>query len=348
MTEPGDRPPTLSVILPVYNSRQFVEQAVASILKQTFTDFELIVVDDGSFDGTAVILKRLSDQDERIILVTRENRGLVASLNEGLTRARGEFIARMDADDAALPQRFAEQLAFLRATGYDICGTAVQCFGNSRLIWRYPQTPTEVEVHMLFDSPYAHPSVMFRASVFKSLLYRDMFSDGEDYDLWQRAWGLGLKGANLNGVFLRYRVHAAQVSSARKYKQYSTADQVRRRHWQAIAGRTYDSDITSLLDLFKGERGDFSSITPLLKRVIAKYQGSAQTIFANHAFRIAVKAAASSRRPWRDWRSVLEGSQLGRSLIEEMILFLVWMLRLGPKNHFYAFAKSWYQKRLQR
>lgn len=334
--------PILSVILPAYNAKQFVEQAVVSILLQSFTNFELIIIDDGSIDGTTNILKRLAGQDERVVLIARENRGLVASLNEGISIARGEFIARMDADDISLPQRFAKQLEFLRHSGCDICGTAVQCFGNTKYVWHYPATPDEVEVQLLFDSPYAHPTVMCKASVCKTLSYRNDFANGEDYDLWQRAWQVGIKGANLNEVLLRYRVHESQISSAQMAGQRSVADGVRWRHWQAIAGGNYAAEISQLLGMFGGEGGDLAGIKPLLQEVLQKYRGPAQELFANHAFRIGARVAASSQRPWKDWRDFLEGSGVGRNMKQELILFIIWALSLGPRSHLYGKAKSWY------
>lgn len=338
-------PPVLSVILPVFNAKQFVEHAVVSILQQSYSNFELIIIDDGSFDGTTDILKRLSSQNARIVLFVRENRGLVASLNEGIRMAQGEFIARMDADDFALPQRFADQIAYLHRTGYDLCGTAVQCFGKSELVWRYPSTPAEVEVQLLFDSPYAHPSTMCKASLYKTLGYRNVFAGAEDYDLWQRAWQLGAKGANLPEVLLRYRVHDAQISNAQKVHQRLLADEVRQRHWHSIAGRTYDTEIKQLLVMFKGESGELASVGPLLNQVMHKYHGSAQVLFVKNAFRICTKAAASSQRPWKVWRDLLVGSEVGRNMKQELILFAIWLLGLGPQSRLYHIAKFWHLRR---
>ena len=113
--------------MPVYNAAHYVAGAVESILGQTFREFEFVIVDDGSIDGSTQILKRFAERDSRIRLIRRENRGLVASLNEGIEAARGEFIARMDADDIALPERLARQLESLRCN-HDVVavGTQVQ------------------------------------------------------------------------------------------------------------------------------------------------------------------------------------------------------------------------------
>src|ERR1051325_1151561 len=108
------RPPTVSVLLPVYNAERYLESALQSVLGQTFSDFEVIAVDDGSKDNSKKILERFAANDPRIRVISRPNTGIVGALNDGLAVARGEFIARMDADDVALPGRFQAQLDYLR------------------------------------------------------------------------------------------------------------------------------------------------------------------------------------------------------------------------------------------
>src|SRR3954468_5693657 len=106
--------PTVSVLLAVYNARRYLRQAIDSILAQTFTDFEFIIIDDGSTDDTLAILREYEKRDGRIRLISRPNKGLTTTLNEGLALARGEFLARMDGDDVALPTRFEKQVTYLR------------------------------------------------------------------------------------------------------------------------------------------------------------------------------------------------------------------------------------------
>src|SRR5512135_1833139 len=108
-------PPLISVCMPVYNAERYIARAVESILGQTFGDFEFLILDDGSTDGSLEILRRYANHDPRIRLTSRPNKGLPPSLNELVDQARGEFIARMDADDVALPERFARQVEYLRA-----------------------------------------------------------------------------------------------------------------------------------------------------------------------------------------------------------------------------------------
>jgi hypothetical protein len=210
-------PPRVSVVLPVYNAERFVGEAIDSILAQTLTDLELIVIDDGSTDATAAILADRAAQDPRIRLVTRENRGLTATLNEGVSIARAEYVAIMNADDVALAERLERQAAFLDAH------PAVAAVGSqTRLILAdgtagpsvsLPQSPAEVRAFLPKASPLAHPAVMFRrAAVIAAGGYRPQIEPAEDYDLWLRlAERHDL--ANLPQVLLHYRVHGGQATA---------------------------------------------------------------------------------------------------------------------------------------
>ncbi len=210
-------PPRVSVVLPVYNAERFVGEAIDSILGQTLADFELIVIDDGSTDATGTILADRAARDPRIRLVTRENRGLTPTLNEGLAAARADYVAIMNADDVALAERLERQAAFLDAH------PAVAAVGSqTRLILAdgtpgpsvsLPQTPADVRAFLPKASPLAHPAVMFRrAAVIAAGGYRPQIEPAEDYDLWLRlADRYGL--ANLPNVLLHYRVHGGQSTA---------------------------------------------------------------------------------------------------------------------------------------
>jgi len=205
----GDRVnPTISVVMSVYNGERFLREAMDSILAQTFTDFEFIIINDGSTDGSREILE--SYDDPRIVLVHQDNKGLAAALNRGIEMARGEFIARMDADDVSLPERFERQLeVFDREPAIDIVCVPI-VFTDEKLQetgTRYPDGfPESVrleplpKVNMAFrlngdiflgllDGNFVtHPSIMARRSVFGRLDY--VFNEGQrrsqDYHLWLR------------------------------------------------------------------------------------------------------------------------------------------------------------------
>jgi hypothetical protein len=207
----------VSVVLPVYNAERFVVEAVESILRQSLAAFELIVIDDGSTDRSRDLLAAIDSRDPRIRLISRENRGLTRSLNEGLNAATGEYVAIMNADDIALPDRLARQAAFLDAhPRVAAVGTQTQLLGDDRgrgPSTRLPESPEAVRAFMLRASPLAHPSVMLRRSAALAIGgYRPQMEPAEDYDLWLRlAEHHDL--ANLPEVLLEYRVHSGQATA---------------------------------------------------------------------------------------------------------------------------------------
>jgi hypothetical protein len=208
--------PLVSVVLPVYNGRQFLSQAIESILRQTFDDFELILVDDGSTDSTPRIIAEYTRQDRRVRALRQENGGLVAALNVGCSIARGPYLARMDADDVASPERLCKQVGFLDQqpqVGVLGAGIVVVAEDDRRLFSvSYPRSDAAIRRALAAGNAFAHPAVMMRASIFHaSGGYRAAFSHAEDYDLWLRM-SEHCALANLAEPLLRYRFHAAGVS----------------------------------------------------------------------------------------------------------------------------------------
>ena len=192
--------------MPVYNAEAYLREAMDSILAQTLTDFEFLIIDDGSTDGSADVVR--SYTDPRIRLVQSEsNLRLAATLNRGLDEARGEYVARMDADDISLPDRLARQAAFLDAhPDVGLCGTWAEAFGGARFSMPNPADPEGIRAKLLFDSALVHPSVMLRRRFFDrhGLRYPPL-AHFEDYALWQQAARL-FPLANLPAILLRYRV----------------------------------------------------------------------------------------------------------------------------------------------
>lgn len=230
-----DIPPKVSVVLPVFNAEKYIDESVDSVLSQTLTDFELIIIDDGSTDGTHTILNSYLKKDKRIRLIARENKGLIATLNEGIDLSRGEWIARMDADDIALPDRLQQQMEVIFNTGADVCGSWVKRFGTSdNRIVKLPQTDSAIKKEMLFCSPFAHPTIMMRSSLLKQLRYDEAWNKAEDYDLWERAIESGCKMTNVPRVLLLYRVHPEQVSIKSASLQQEQGQKIRRRYWKYI------------------------------------------------------------------------------------------------------------------
>jgi glycosyltransferase involved in cell wall biosynthesis len=219
--------PTISVCLPVYNAERYVAEAVESILGQTFGDFELLIVDDGSTDGSRRILERYAAGDTRIRLVSRPNGGLVSALNEMLGMARGEFIARMDADDIALPERFERQIAYLRDHG-DVVALGTRILLIDPRGAPLTEMPLKLE-HEEIDRAHldgvpvlCHPTILARtASVLGVGGYRSEYFTGEDLDLWLRLAEVG-RLANLPEVLVKYRQHLQSIGNTQRARQEAT------------------------------------------------------------------------------------------------------------------------------
>ncbi len=213
--------PRVSVVLPVWNAAGTIARAVESVRAQTWTDWALIVVDDGSTDGTREVLKRLAREEKRMRVLEREHTGVAATANAAMTEARGEFIARMDADDVSHPERLAEQVAFLEsekkanAAGgrVDVVSCLVEFGGDRAANAGYAlhvdwvnalSTPEEIVLNRFVEQPVVNPSVMFRRELVARL---GGFRDGdfpEDYELWLRWLDAGVRIGKVPRVLLRW------------------------------------------------------------------------------------------------------------------------------------------------
>jgi GT2 family glycosyltransferase len=217
--------PTISVVMSVFNGCDFLPEALDSILGQSFQDFEFVIINDGSTDNSLAILESYQRTDKRIRLFSHPNIGLISSLNRGCSLARGKYIARMDADDVAIKDRFAQQVAFMEANpGIGVVGTAVQMIdanGTLLRVVRYPEKNSELQGALIRSNVFWHPTVLLRANVLKSVGgYRNVLC-AEDYDLWLRV-AESHSLANLPSVLLKYRIHPQQVSH-RQDEQQATA-----------------------------------------------------------------------------------------------------------------------------
>jgi glycosyltransferase involved in cell wall biosynthesis len=217
-------PPSISVVLAVYNGAHGIRAAVQSVLAQSVSDFELIVVDDGSTDETPGILSGLQQSDSRIRVVRQENRGLSASLNRAIGMARGTYIARQDADDISLPERFAHQVAWLDnqpavaalGTAADVIDSAGRVVGS--LTVRHGMVEVKHALTTLRSTP-VHGSMMIRKAALDATGgYREAFRAGQDYDLWLRLSArFGID--NLPGVLYRWRLNPEGVYATRRAMQ---------------------------------------------------------------------------------------------------------------------------------
>ncbi len=221
--------PGVSVLLPVYNSASYLRESIESILNQSFKEFELLIMCEPCTDGSIEIIK--SYKDSRIIHIQNEKRlGLANSLNKGIELARGEYIARMDADDISLPERFAAQVMFMeKHPEIGICGTWVATIGkHSGKSWTPPIDDATIRCQLLFNVPLVHPSVMMRRSLFTDLhLQYPAYAYAEDYALWAQA-SRCTTFAHIPEILLSYRLHDCQMGQVQWMEQITYTKRVQR------------------------------------------------------------------------------------------------------------------------
>lgn len=224
--------PLVSVIIPCYNSEKYVEQAVRSIMVQTYKNLEILITDDCSTDGSFAILQKLAKEDSRIKLFTNEhNQKIVRTLNALVERANGKYIARMDADDISLPKRIEKQVCFMEAhPDIAICGTNAwhinekgKSIGKSTL----PNKIDDCRFFLKYFSTLYHPTLLILAAVLKQNLYSEYFCYAEDYELWIRlAYQHGLKLMNLQEKLFLYRLSDTQSSFTHHEKQINSVAKI--------------------------------------------------------------------------------------------------------------------------
>lgn len=212
--------PKVSVVMPVYNGEKHLREAIDSIVAQTFTDWEFIIVNEfGSDDGSASIVAEYAKKDERFYLIQNEKKlGLAESLNVGFRQSKGEYIARMDADDLSHPERFAKQVALLDANPHvGICGTWQHHFGRDTDWVHKPQTTADgCRAHLLFNCDLCHSTLMLRREdIFEHNLFYDNNFSAEDYELWCRAM-LVTDIVNIPEVLGEYRVGEDNITASKK------------------------------------------------------------------------------------------------------------------------------------
>lgn len=209
--------PEISVIIPVFNAAPFLQESIESILNQTFSDFELIILNDKSTDESLDIIKKIQSSDNRIIIIDKaQNVGPANLRNEGINVAKGDFIALMDADDIAAPTRFEKQITLLKNNPeIGVCGTGFTFFGSKKnKTIKHSTTHDAIKVSFLHSCNLGNPTVMFKKEVLGDLKFDNDFVPAEDYDLWSRL----LAKTNFHNIpesLLNYRQHDTNISKTK-------------------------------------------------------------------------------------------------------------------------------------
>lgn len=225
--------PLVSVLIPCFNVEKYVESSLNNVITQTYKNLEILVIDDGSTDNTRSILDQFAKKDQRInVVYNKENKGLIKSLNKGIDLAKGEYIARTDADDL-VEKNWIEELIYILEKSPEILaiGAHANIINNKNKVLNQitpPEYHQDIIEMMPFSCPIIHPVSIIRSSVFKKnkLCYDENYIYAEDYKLWLEISKIG-KLHNLQKILINYRVHENQISSKRQKEQEETAKKIR-------------------------------------------------------------------------------------------------------------------------
>lgn len=298
-------PPQISVLLPVYNGAPYLEEAIQSILDQSYQNFELIIINDGSIDRSAEIIQKFSNYP-RIRIYHQSNQGLAATLNRGIKISEGSFIARQDQDDISLPDRFMKQISFLeRHPEVGMVGTWAEIWRNNKKTDTSHAHPSEYPVilfDILFDNPFVHSSVMIRREVFDTVgVYTTDpgRQPPEDYELWSRIIRQ-YKVANIPEILISYRSFDTGMSRVSPYPFRKKMVIITNENLRWITGNqaTYEEEIQNISALYHGAIDQISDLSDIedvqirYKEIVnqflenyPEYRVDLQR-HANHTFRI--------------------------------------------------------------
>lgn len=277
--DPDGPAPAVSVVIPVYNSENYVEQAIHSILDQTFRDMEVIVVNDGSTDRSGEVIKAIGDP--RIRYIEQKNTGLPGALNTGLKAARAALIARHDHDDVALPTRIEEQVAYMQAHpevgALGTWATVTDMELRPRTALRHPTSHAYLRFFLLFDSPFVHPSMMFRRSVIGVTgPYLEDPAVYEDLEMWTRMVRV-TRVSNLPKELMLYREIPTSISrnSAREERLMEQRRRNFRHEFPAIPKAILEKIIRAGMGMTSVSAHEFSTMHTMLSKLMQRYGGDA-------------------------------------------------------------------------
>lgn len=255
-------PSLISVVMAVRDGATYLEDALNSLKSQTHDNWEAIIVDDGSTDTTAKILKSYQNQDARFILLkNQQSMGLAASLNRALKSATGSFIARMDADDIALPNRFEAQYNWLKDNPDHVLlgSNAILINADKQYLGRTDKAniDQQIRLNMIFENPFNHPTVMWRhqTNLENTIFYDESFDTTQDWYLWLKFLKCG-KVANLKAALLKQRIHQSSISAQKKDRQRYNSLRVQREYFtQVFEDESWDAEFFhDVNNIFMGDR----------------------------------------------------------------------------------------------
>ena len=331
--------PKVMVLMPVYNGEKYIKDAVDSILSQTYRDFEFLIINDGSTDGSMEVLKTY--KDPRIHIVHNEkNLGVILTLNKGIDLAQGEYIARMDCDDISLPERLEKQVSFMDAhPEIAACGTWLETMDTRESILRYPVAPDIIKCRLLFENSMAHPSTIIRTHILRedNLRYDPDYKHAEDYQFWVKISRRHLL-TNIDEVLYRYRIHDKNVSVVHKGVQLDSANKVRKGQLMDLGIEATEEKLAlhSDISMWKSQiseeflskaHGWLTEIQKANERSRIYNPQTLQGELARRWYAMCSKAATRGLKTWR----IFYDSPLGDSM-QKIKLLLKCGLKYGGEN----------------
>jgi len=257
--------PAISVVMPVYNAERYLHEAIESILNQTFTNYELIIINDGSSDSSEEII--LSYKDQRIkYLKNRRNLRLPQTLNKAIKLAEGRYIARMDADDISLPERLKEQYSFMEKNKeIGVCGTWAKTIGAKGANWKYYVEDSKIKACLLFNSSFLHSSVVIRAEIIKKHFYKDIYLFAQDYGLWVEISKI-TKFHNIPYYLLKYRLHQSQTNTQ---EQLRVANEIRKMMLANIGCNLDDKEFNIFERIARGVQTNIGEAESIFNKILS-------------------------------------------------------------------------------
>lgn len=316
--------PVISVIMSVYNGEEFLEETMESVLKQTFKDFEFIIIDDCSMDNSLKILKDYASSDDRIKIIHNENNmGLQTSLNRGIDVAQGEFIIRVDADDVCRIDRFEKQYRFMKKhPKLDMSACKFYLYVNGSVI----PTPmiqrtdvNSVKSLFLFANPICHPCVIMKTEIAKKMKYDTRFTCSEDLELWIRMLLDNKKIAVQRERMMLYRRHKNQITANSSEAQATQYRDIMSKFYKTMLFELTDDELDFLTKgIYFVKDADIDKLSAFLKKTQDK--NKERKSFSSHSIKYACfEALLQYRRKGIDVRKQLLNLGIGFLVCEFVI-----------------------------
>ena len=335
--------PELSVMMSIYNNMAYLSEAIESILAQTFENFEFLITDDGSTDGSIEIIRYYANMDSRIIpIINSNNMGLGWSLNNMLVRIHAPYIARMDGDDVADAARFARQIDYMEQHKIDVCGTWCKIIGSSHQKFLKPPTnDADIKATLLFQSAFIDPSTIIRTAIIRKVGgYRAEADFAHDYDLWVRLIKIA-RMANIPDYLLSYRCHPGQVSRSSASIQWNAASNIRRMALKqcGIKASSEEQHIHGLIryPVMPGSKLQIKTMEKWLMRLMDMFSGNdtMTQMIRKQWFFVCIRATIFGLWTYKTYCSSPLGIPTGIKLKSKVQMLLLCVMRIRYQSDLY-------------